>query len=39
VFENKVLRRIFVPERETLTERELIMRSFIVHTPQQILLE
>jgi hypothetical protein len=41
VFENRVLRRIFVPKRDEITgsSENYIMRSFMIHTPHQILFK
>jgi hypothetical protein len=36
VFENRVLRRIFGPKREEVSE-DFIVRSFIIHAPQIFL--
>jgi hypothetical protein len=39
LFENRVLRRIFGPKRDEVTEecRKFIMRSFMICTPHPIL--
>jgi hypothetical protein len=38
VFENRVLRRIFGPNRDEVTEN-CITRSFVICTPHQVKLE
>jgi hypothetical protein len=38
VFENRVLRRIFVPNREEVAGENFMMRNFIICTLHQILL-
>jgi hypothetical protein len=38
VFENRVLRRIFGPERDNITGEDYITRSFMLSTPHQISL-
>jgi hypothetical protein len=41
VFENRVLRRIFGPKRDEVTGewRKLLMKSFMICTRHQVLLE
>jgi hypothetical protein len=39
VFENRVLRRIFGPKTDEVTGENCIMRSFMICTLRQVLLE